>query len=210
MQNNYKTTLIPKTMIVVDIETSGLDPVRCGIWQIGALELENPENTFLEESKIDPEDAIEQEALTVTGKTEQELRNPEKQSQKQLLENFFSWVSKIENKILIAHNAPFDLNFLEIKARKFNIKVPFGHRSFDLHNIASLKYFQLNGQFLIQEGKSKMDLSKVLNLCGLQDNREAHNALEDAKLEAECFSRLVYSKPLLEEFKQFPIPENLK
>lgn len=45
-------------MIVVDIETSGLDFNKCGIWQIGALELENPANTFLEEARIDDEDEI--------------------------------------------------------------------------------------------------------------------------------------------------------
>ena len=33
-------------MIVLDIETSGIDRVKCGIWQIGALELENPKNQF--------------------------------------------------------------------------------------------------------------------------------------------------------------------
>ena len=36
-------------MIVLDIESSGLDSGRCGIWQIGALEFENPSNTFLQE-----------------------------------------------------------------------------------------------------------------------------------------------------------------
>ncbi len=37
-----------------------------------------------------------------------------------------------------------------------------------------------------------------------------HNALTDAKLTAECFSRIVYGKNLLEEFKKFPIPEYLR
>jgi len=42
-------------MIVVDIETSGIDYNRVGIWQIGAIEFENQ---FLEESRIDDEDEI--------------------------------------------------------------------------------------------------------------------------------------------------------
>jgi DNA polymerase III epsilon subunit-like protein len=45
-------------MIVVDIETSGTDFAKCGIWQIGAVDLENPRDTVLEYSKIDAEDGI--------------------------------------------------------------------------------------------------------------------------------------------------------
>jgi len=45
-------------MMVFDIETSGTNFYKCGIWQIGALELENPENTFLQEGRIDDKDKI--------------------------------------------------------------------------------------------------------------------------------------------------------
>ena len=86
-------------MIVVDIETSGgLDPNNIGIWQIGALDLDNPGNIFLEESRIDDSDQIEEEALKVIGKTPEYLRNPEKQSQKELLNNFLRWINKIGQK----------------------------------------------------------------------------------------------------------------
>ena len=36
--------------IVMDIETSGLDKVKCGIWQIGAIDL-NDNEEFLREGK---------------------------------------------------------------------------------------------------------------------------------------------------------------
>jgi len=44
-------------MIVLDIETSGLDSVKCGIWQIGAIDLATNEE-FLEEARIDDEDIV--------------------------------------------------------------------------------------------------------------------------------------------------------
>ena len=81
-------------MIVVDIETSGLDFAKCGIWQIGALELENPKSYFFEDARIDEEDEIQNAALDVTGKREESLRDEKKQSQKQLLINFFAWLEK--------------------------------------------------------------------------------------------------------------------
>lgn len=209
-------------MIMIDIETSGGFNVNNGIWQIGAIEIENPSNTFLQESRIDDEDHVEKEALLVIGKNEQELRDKSKQSQKDLLINFFDWVAKIENKTFLAHNTPFDYSFISLKAKKYGLNFPFKHRSFDLHVIASLRYNQIKGNFLFEKGESGMNLSKVLSFCGLEDNRillengkvkkegKPHNALEDAKLEAECFSRLVYGRGLLEDFSKYEVPEYLR
>jgi DNA polymerase III epsilon subunit-like protein len=209
-------------MIVVDIETSGLNPEKNGIWQIGALEFDNPKNTFIDESRIDDEDEITQEALTVTGKSEIYLRNQKKQSQKQLLERFFSWAKKIKIKNCICQNPQFDVSFISAKARKYGLQIPFHYRSFDLHSTAQLRHNQIKGEFLIEEDKSAMDLSNTLKICGMKDERiqlkkgevtktgKPHNALEDAKLTAECFSRLIHGKNLLNEFAKFAVPEYLK
>ncbi len=209
-------------MIVVDIETSGgFAPEKVGIWQIGAVELENPSNTFLEESRIDDSDIIEEDALKVIGKTEKELRDENKQSQKELLQHFFNWAEKIKPSNFICHNPQFDYGFLRIRANKYGLKFPFPYKSFDLHSIAAAKYFEINKKFLIEEGESAMNLTNILSFCGLKDERirlkdgkivkegKPHNGLEDAKLEAECFFRLVYGKNVFEEFKKFPIPKYL-
>jgi DNA polymerase III epsilon subunit-like protein len=211
-------------MIIVDIETSGsFDPVNNGIWQIGAVEFGNPGNTFLQESRIDDTDKIESAALKIIGKTESELRDKTKQSQKDLLQNFFSWAVETNTKTLIAHNTPFDYGFLAVKAKQYGLKFPFDYKSFDLHVFASLIYFQFHNEFPIEEGKSKMSLSNIMKFCGLQDNRiqlddkgevsrkgVPHNALEDAKIEAECLSRLLHGKNMFREFANSPIPDYLK
>ena len=202
------------TMIVVDLETSGLNFNKCGIWQIGAIELENPENIFLEEARIDDEDGVidegEEKVLEIIGKTEEQLRDKNKQSQKKLLENFFKWIASVEIKNLVCQNPGFDRAFMEIKAKKYGLEIPFPHRSFDLHSVAQAKHVEIKGEFLIKDNKSDFGLSNILKFVGMKDERGAHNGLEDAKLEAECFSRLLYGKGLLKEFEQFPIPDYLK
>jgi len=210
-------------MIIVDLETGGtFNPSKYGIWQVGAVEFANPSNTFLEEARIDDSDETQEGALKVTGKTEEELRDKTKQSQKELLENFFTWVEKIENKILVAHSTPFDYSYLSLRAEKYDLKFPFNYRTIDLQPIAFQKYFQLYKKLPIKDGKSIMSLPNVLKFCGIEDPRiqlsgtdvlkegTPHNALEDAKLEAECLSRILYGKPLLPEFEHFPIPKTLK
>lgn len=207
-------------MIVVDIETSGGDFQKCGILQIGALDLFNPENTFLEDARLGEDNEIvnatnlpSDSAKTVEevlGMTEEDMREESRQSERQLLENFFKWIKTTKIKNFICHNPQFDYGFIWTKANKYGIKVPFHHHAFDTSTIAQIRYQDLNSQFLIKEDYTNMGLKNALTFVGMQDNRNTHNALEDAKLTAECFSRLVYGKNLLEEYKKYPVPEYLK
>ena len=202
-------------MIVLDIETSGLDFNKCGIWQIGAIDLETMKE-FFDVCRLDDEEEVINESsakkpvLEVFGKTEQELRDESKQSQKEMLEKFFKWAGKVKIKNCVCQNPQFDLGFIWTKAKKYKLKIPLHYRAFDLHSISNLIHLQVNGEFLIKENHSDMGLSNTLKFCGMVDNRKLHNALEDAKLTAECFSRLVYGKSLFPEFEKFIIPEYLK
>lgn len=202
-------------MIVVDIETSGVIPSKCGILQIGAVDIDNPENTFNESCRIDDGDEVlnakgdNRTVFEVLGMTEEQMRDNEKQSQKELLQNFFKWVESVKIKNIICENPQFDYGFLWIKSEKYGLDYPLPHRAFDLHSIAQAKYHQLKGDFLIKEDKSDLGLTNILSFVGMKDERKAHNALEDAKLEAECFSRLIYGKNLIKEFNKFPIPNYL-
>ena len=212
-------------MIVLDIETSGLDTGKCGIWQIGAINLETREE-FLEEGRIDEEDKVEEGALRVTGKTEEELRNEKKQSQKQLILNFLEWVKNFQTKIIIGQNIGFDMMFMQTKCIRYGIqkelRETIGSKGLDTYTIAQIKHLEKKGNYSLKEnGVGDMSLGKVLEFCGLVDNRmelsgtkvvkkgTPHNALEDCKLEAEAFSRLIFGKNLLPEFKEFEIPDYL-
>jgi len=205
---------------VLDIECSGGYPDRHGVWQIGAIELENPENQFLEEARIDDNDSVAEEALRIIGKTEEELRDRNKQSQKELITHFLEWMDSVNEKDILCHNPQFDQAFLRTKSLKYFNNDPFWpdlHRAFDLHSVAQVRFFEINKRFLIKEGHSDMGLKNILNFCGIEDKRrgrttegEPHNALEDCKLEGECFARLMDGKNLFPEFSGFEILDYLK
>lgn len=203
-------------MIVVDIECSGADLEKCGIWQIGAVELENPENTFLQEARVGEEYGFHfdgewagKKLEETVGKSEEELRDKKKQSEKQLLEKFFNWCAKIAERTFICHNPQFDHAFLEQRSRKYKLVFPAGYKAFDLHSMGHFRFFQLNNKFVFKEGKSDFGLKSILRFVGIEDKRGFHNALEDAKLTAEAFSRIVYGKNLLKEYSNLPIPDYL-
>jgi len=211
-------------MIIIDIETSGLDFWENGILSIGALSFYNPEKQFYGECRVDEEDVIAEEALKINGFSKEEIKSEKKQTQKQLIESFFEWLEKQEIKILAGHNVGFfDLNFIKTKAKKYNLKIKTRYRSLDLCSVAQTRYFQINGKFLSDDYKENgMSLPEVLKFCGMKDKRieirdrklikqgKTHNALEDCKLEAECFSRLLSGKSLFEEYNKFLIPDYLK
>ena len=193
-------------MIVLDIESSGLDCGKCGIWQIGALDLKSG-NTFLQEARLDEGDEITEEALMITGKTKMDLLDNNQQSQKQLINNFLDWVKDFKERVIAGHNVGWDMSFIQNKCFKYGLHDKFmkiiGYRAIDLHTLAMLKYKEKHGKFKLREEKSGMNLPTVLEFCGMKDTRmsirnhkivkegKPHNALEDCKLEAECFRRLL-------------------
>ena len=197
-------------MIVVDIETSGLDFLKNGIWQIGAIDTDDAERIFLEECRIDDDEISEDEARNVCGVTEEYIRSVYKQSQKELLEKFFIWCKDTKVKNFICQNPQFDFSFIKCKAEKYGLRMPVHFRCFDTHTLASLKYKEIYGALPIDGGFSNMNLSNILYFCGMKDERDKHNALEDAKLTAECFYRIVYCKTFLKEFEQYSIPKYLE
>ena len=126
-----------------------------------------------------------------------------------MLIRFFEWVKKCKSKTFVCQNPQFDHAFLEHKSRKYNLDFPTGWRAFDMHTLSHYKYFLINNAFVLDNGKSDFGLSKSLEFCGMKDERNFHNALEDAKLTAEVFSRIVYGKNLLQDYKKFKIPSYL-
>ena len=201
--------------IAMDIETSGIDPVKCGVWQIGAYDMNTGEE-FLGEAKIDDEDQVlndknaNKTVFEVTGKTEEVLRDKNKQSQKDLIQKFLQWVKTRSSLNFLCQNPQFDISRIVIKADKYGFNIPFHFRAFDLHSIAQEKYYEIHKNFLIKGNISDMGLKNILKFCGIEDKRKSHNALEDAKLTAECFSRIIYGKGLFEEYSGYKIPEKLK
>lgn len=211
-------------MIIIDIETTGVNFWENAILSIGALCFDNPEKQFYGECRVDEDDIITEDALKINGFSREDITNKEKQTQKELIKKFLEWLDKQETRILAGHNVGFfDLNFIKTKAEKHKIDIKTRYRSLDLCSVAQTRFFQINKKFLLDNFKENgMSLPEVLKFCGIKDERieirdgklvrqgKKHNALEDCKLEAECFSRLLSSKGMFEEYNKFLIPNYLK
>jgi DNA polymerase III epsilon subunit-like protein len=196
-------------MIVIDTETSGLDPKKNSLLSIGAIDFENPERRFYGECRVFDSALISREALIVNGFTDESARDSSKMTDRELIIKFIEWASASSDTTFAGENPAFDRDFMKETALRYKLDWRFAHRTVDLHSIA-YGYIRGQGRVLpMKNGHTGQDLSATLTLVGMSDTRKAHNALEDALLEAEAFSRLIYKKGLLPEYAKYPLPSQL-
>ena len=103
--------------IVFDLETTGLS-AREGdsIIEIGAVKLENGEITDKFDELIDPGKTLDPKISEITNITDDMLKG--KPSEKEMVMKFMNWCGNLP---LVAHNARFDLSFLEMAHLKYNL-----------------------------------------------------------------------------------------
>ena len=96
------------TFVVVDLETTGLRPGRSGICEIGAVRLRGFETEAEFQTLVDPGLPIAASASAVTG-----LRNEQLRGAPGSAEAVRSFLAFAGDSVLVAHNARFDLAFLD-------------------------------------------------------------------------------------------------
>jgi DNA polymerase III epsilon subunit-like protein len=193
-------------MIIVDIEASGIDPNKCSIVSLGAIDFDTPSRRFYEECRVWDGAHIEKEALAVNGFSEASITDKNKKTDKELLESFLKWVKTVGEWTIAGQNPSFDRDFMIATSHRYHINWPLAHRTIDLHSIA---YFHMIKRGITPpstNNRSAINLDEILKYTGILVQRGKHNALEDSLLEGEALSRLMYDKPLLPEFAKYPIP----
>jgi DNA polymerase III epsilon subunit-like protein len=168
-------------VIVVDLETSGLLPHVCGILSIGATNLTNDEEFYIE-SRLEDYHEIGETALQVNGFTREECYDDAKPTNIQAVNKFYKWVEVQaasngtgKKAIIAGHNIIFDINYL----KKVRPSWPFIFRSLDAHAL---------GLGVLGVSHSSESLCDAL---GVEREPEIHNALEGAKMAKRTINALI-------------------
>ena len=167
--------------IVLDTETTGLSPDKGDrVVEIGCVELINhvpTSNTF--QVYLNPEREMDDGAQRIHGLTNEFLQD--KPKFESIAEDFISYIG--ESKI-IAHNASFDINFLNSELSRLNKAKISQERVIDTLKIAREKY---------PGARNSLDA-----LCKRffvdNSNRKLHGALLDSELLAEVYLELIGGK----------------
>ena len=167
--------------VILDTETTGLSTTeKHRIVEIGCVELNNqiPTNNIFH-TYINPKRSVSEEAYKVHGYSEKFLSDQKVFSE--IAEDFLNF---IKNKIIIIHNAPFDLSFLNYELKLINRKTIDVKNVIDTLEIARGKY---------PGSQNSLDaLCKRFNVDN--SRREKHNALVDCHLLKEIYVNLLDQK----------------
>jgi len=197
-------------MLVIDVETTGLDPKKHSIVSIGAVDFNNPKRTFYRECRPWKDAILDENALRTNGFSKEDLFDLRKKSLKDVMTDFLEWVSKSDEITFAGHNFGFDLSFIKATIEMYNLSFHVQSRFVDVHAACYLDHLKKGIKLPLRNKRTDITLDKALEYVGLPPEPMPHNALTGAKSAAEAFSRILYGKSFLDEFKQYPVPEYLK
>ncbi len=167
MDKNFRT----RSLVIVDLETTGLNPTRHEIIEVGMLIVRQPDLEVVEayEAKIKPLhiETATSEALEVNGYNELEWENA--RNIKEVLQEV---ADKAADCIICNHNVSFDWSFLLEGFTKYNIKHSFDYHMYD---IASMIWLKLSDTDL-----PRLNLNITAQFLGIESEPSQHSALNGA------------------------------
>lgn len=165
--------------IVFDTETTGLDPFQGDrVVEIGCVELINHVPTGnVYHQYINPERSLSEEVVKVHGLTEEFLSD--KPTFKEIADEFLAFIGSDSK--LVAHNAPFDIKFLNAELSWIGKEPLSNDRVIDTVILAR-KMFP----------GSRVNLNELCKRFHIDNSsRTFHGALLDSELLAEVYLELI-------------------
>ena len=164
--------MLDDEFIVFDTETTGLSALSNRLIEIGAVLVKSGEVVDRFETFVNPEENIPTEITNLTGISDDMVADAP--DEKEAVKAFLEFAG---HRTLVAHNAPFDINFISVAAKRHSI--PFDPKYIDTVPLS---------RFLNPELKRhKLDI--VANHYGLGDF-EHHRASADAEMLAMIFFKM--------------------
>lgn len=102
--------------VVFDFETTGFSPVNDRITEIGAVLLRNGEVVDTFSSLVNPQMPIPSRVVEVTGITDDMVKDAP--TEDEVMPKFFEFIG---DRLLVAHNAPFDMSFARASALRLGV-----------------------------------------------------------------------------------------
>ena len=159
--------------VVLDLETSGLDPARAEIVEIGAVKVEGGRTVEEFHTLVKPRKGMSAISERITGITDEMLKD-----QPPIEEVLPKFLDFLNDSIIVAHNASFDYRFLRHWVREITGK--------DLEN-PYIDTLSLSRALLTM---SSYSLDKVASKLRLESFKH-HRALDDARITAKIFLKFL-------------------
>ncbi|MCQ2413767.1 MAG: PolC-type DNA polymerase III, partial [Clostridia bacterium] len=160
-------------MIAFDIETTGLSNKTCRIIEIGAVKIKNGEVLESFDVFVDPECPIPEEITALTSITDEMVSGAPKEEE--AVRQFLEFAG---DRMLIAHNAQFDVGFIRVACERHGI--PFTNSFLDTVGLSKYVNPELKNH----------KLDTIATAYQLQDFHH-HRASDDATILAYIFFKMM-------------------
>lgn len=178
-----------KTFIAFDTETTGTNSRTDRILEIGAYKISfdkmSPyyENPQIFDMLINPEIEIPNFISQLTGITNEMISGA--QNAKSVISEFLKFIG--DDSVLIAHNAPFDLYFIDNQLERMFAK-PIKNLCVDTLPLSRWAF----PEFAKESQKGNYTLQNLAKKLNIQV-KAAHRAYDDAKVCMELFKKIYFS-----------------
>ena len=170
---NGKGQTFEESFVVFDIETTGFSPINNRIIEIGAVKVVNGQITERFSTFVNPEVPIPFEIEKLTSINDSMVM--EADTIEVILPQFLSFVG---DAVLVAHNASFDVSFIQENAKRQKIPTDFTY----VDTVAVARVLLTN--------QAKYTLDAVAKTLGISLENH-HRAVDDAECTAEIFVKFI-------------------
>ncbi len=183
------------SFVVVDLETTGLEPNLDSIVEIAAVKVVNGRIVDEKTTLVHPGIFVPQETTDITGITTEMLIGQPKFEE--VVEDYLNFIG--EDGVFVAHNADFDFAFFNSHLRRMNkpeLKNPY---------VCTFKLAKV-----VHPNLARYGLGALVEVFGV-DLPQAHRAIHDARATAHLFTKFlkVLQDGGLKHYKDIPGAMNL-
>jgi len=169
------TSLIEQLFVVFDLETTGAVAESCGITEIGAVKVRGGEVIGEFQSLVNPGAPIPAMITMLTGITDEMVADAP--TLEQVLPRFIAW---LEDAVLVAHSASFDVGFIRAGARSLGLPDPVRP------TVCTVRL----ARRLVHDEVHNLKLSTLATAFGARTS-PCHRALADARATVDVFHALL-------------------
>lgn len=194
-ENSFMESILPldwenQEYCALDVETTGLDPARDRVVEIGIVVFGFDRDAALVQkeawvSLVNPEMAIPDAAGAIHGITDLDVS-----SAPRFVEIREAVASYLRDRILVAHNAPFDASFLQNEFSRLSAPLSMA-QVIDTLELTRLAYPNLHSY----------NLGKAAYILGIPSGN-GHRALDDAKTCMQLFARCARALSISRDLQQ--------
>ncbi len=169
--------LLDTEYVVFDTETTGFNAAGGDqMIEIGAVKIRNGEITDTFDELIDPKRPLPEKITELTNITDEMLKG--KDSEEEVTKRFLKWAGDAP---MVAHNAKFDISFIEMSMKKYNLG-EFNNTVIDTLELSRT----------LDQGFARHSLSALVNRYNIEFDEEGHHRADyDADGTAKVFHKML-------------------